>query len=214
MRLDPSKFDRFLGRQGDVAQAFGWRRATACPCVNPASGSAKSSCPVCFGKGRFWSEEATRDCFAGMSTPTQGKAIAAFGSWESGDAVLTVPASSALYALRQYDRVRCLNASVPFSEVIVRGQNDRLFGTVLRIDNVFWYAEDGETQVPGGMPTIADNGSLTWSDNAPPVGTPYTIEGAKSLEFYLYNALPSVRNVGGAPLPKRVPVRRFDLFGR
>lgn len=135
-------------------------------------------------------------------------------NWEPGDAVLTIPADSPLYAAKQFDRIRALGAITPFSEVIVPGRNDHLRQPVLSITRVFWLAADGVTQVDGGFPTVATDGSMTWTSGAPPPGTTFTIEGKRNEEFFVYTSLASHRNSGVCGLPTMLQVRAFDLLGR
>ena len=57
--------------------------------------------------------------------------------------------------------------------------------------------------------------ALTWSDGGPPFGQQYAIIGTKFDEYYVWDRMPADRNEHqGAPLPKRVPLRKWDLFGR
>ncbi|HCE08552.1 MAG TPA: hypothetical protein DEQ40_08120 [Oxalobacteraceae bacterium] len=210
MQLSPDAFNGFLI---GVGQQFAWRQSFACPCVNPASGAAKPNCPLCNGKGQMWAAEVAG--IAGMTSQNQKKGFANFGTWEPGDAVLTVGSDSPLYGAGQYDRFRAINSTQRFSQIVVPGQNDKLLGTIKSVSRVFWLNTAGDTAIDGGIPAINADGSMTWTSGAPPADTTFSISGVKYDEFYLYLALPSNRNEHqGAELPQKLPVRKFDLFGR
>ena len=162
----------------------------------------------------MWGHEVTQGCFAGMTNQSQQKSFAQFGTWEPGDAVLTIPENSALYSARQYDRIRSLTASSPFSSVIIRGTGDRIVGAGIELKRVFWLTTDGTAIVEGVLPHIDNGGNLTWASGGPPIGQGYTVEGVKALELFVYLGLPSMRNSGTNGLPKKLLARKFDLFGR
>lgn len=148
-----------------------------------------------------------------MSNQVPKKAMTPI-NWEAGDAMLTIPAASPLYGLRQYDRLRALNSTNPFSEVIVPGRNDKLRMPVIAVARVFWLAPDGVTIVEGGIPTVAADGAMSWSAGAPPAGSSFTVEGTREDEFFVYTSLPSDRNSGVSGLPLQLQARKFDLLGR
>lgn len=139
---------------------------------------------------------------------------AQFGRYEAGDAVLSVPESSLLYEAGQFDRVTMLNATDQFSLVLVRGQNDRISFPVQNIDQIYWIVS-GNTIVEGGIPSVASNGQLSWTSGAPPAGTHYSISGTRYSEYFAWDEVPGDRNHHyGSRLPRKLVVRRFDLFGR
>jgi hypothetical protein len=212
MRLSPARFNRFLS--GDVHQDFAWRRSYACPCINTTSGSSspREDCQLCNGKGRQWNAEVS--CKAGMTNQTPQKGFAQFGTWESGDATFTIPSSSAMYACGQYDRIRALNSTNPFSYNLVRGDGDKLLGTIVSISRVFWIAQDEVTIVEGGIPTVGADGALTWTTGEPPANVAYSVSGVKYDEFFVYLPLSSDRNSGVSGLPMKLLARVFDLYGR
>lgn len=211
MRLDPSRFNHFLG--GDVRQDFVWRQRSACPCVSPDSGQARIGCPLCFGKGNIYGEGVRG--FAGVTNQTPKAAIAIFGTWESGDCVLSIPESSPMYGARRYDRFTAVNSTTPFSEVIRPGLNDKIRGAIKSIDRVFWISPSSPTRlVEGVAPEIGDDGSMSWYSDGPPDGVFYTIEGVRQQEFYCFTPLASNRNSGVSGLPVKLAARVFDLMGR
>lgn len=209
MRFSPANFNAHIAAMG---QDLAWRRASACPCFSPQSGQARFDCPLCGGRGHTWAAEVT--VRAGLSSQTSKKAMAQFGVYEIGDALLTVGSDSPLYEMGQYDRVRGLSSTNRFSQMMTRGEGDALLGTIESIDRVFWLNAGGDGLVEGGIPTVSGAGVLTWSTGAPPAGTKYVVNGVRFDEFFSFLDLPNDRNVGGADLPRKVPVRKFDLFGR
>lgn len=210
MELSPSRFNEFLG---GIGQRFAWRQAFACPCVNPASGASKPGCPLCNGKGQMWSAEVPG--VAGMTAQNHKKGFANFGTWEPGDALLTIGSDSKLYGAGHFDRFRAINSTHRFNYVVVPGQNDKLLGTIKSVSRVFWLNSGGTAVVEGGIPAVAADGSLTWTSGAPPAGASYSITGIKYDEYFAYMALPANRNEHqGAALPQKLPVRKWDLFGR
>lgn len=212
MRLSPKAFDKFLG--GAVRQEFLLRRRSACPCIDPASDQPKFNCPKCSGKGHIWADSEVEG-FAGVTNPSAQKAMAIFGNFELGDCLLTVPQASPLYGARQYDRLRSKVAKTQFSIVMVPARVSKLLGKVVRIDRVFWLADDGVTVVDGQIPAVADDGALVWpTGGAPPTGKSYTVEGVKFDEYFVFIPLSTMRNSGVEGLPIRLAVRRLDVLNR
>ena len=212
MRFNAAAFNAHLG--GPVGQQLAWRRARACPCLDPSSRQPLFTCVPCGGKGVLWAKEVCGT--AGLSGQSQRASQATHGTWEPGDAVLTIPATAKFYDAGRYDRFRAIDAKRPFSRVLIRGECDRIFGTIASVSRVFWYADDGTTEVDGALPGFDIDGRLTFADpnRAPPVGRAYTIEGAVFSEWFAFLDLPTPRNVGAHLLPKKLPVRTFDVFGR
>jgi hypothetical protein len=195
-----------------MGQDFLWRKASMCPCVNPHSGAAKPNCPICSGKGRSWANPVSVK--AGMASERVLRQWAQFGRYEAGDAILSVPESSLLYDAGQFDRITMLNATDPFSLVLVRGQNDKINFPVNSIGRVYWIINNSAV-VEGGIPTVDNNGQLSWAAGAPPVGTQYSISGTRYSEYFVWDEMPGDRKHHyGARLPRKLVARRFDLFGR
>jgi hypothetical protein len=85
---------------------------------------------------------------------------------------------------------------------------------IIAIERVFWIGS-GDVLVEGNIPAIGADGTLTWADGAPPPNTTYSITGRRRPEFFCFNEIPADRPLHfGEPLPRRVVLRRFDLFGR
>lgn len=207
--LNPGAFNRHLAM---IGQGYAWRKSYACPCVNPDSGAARHNCLQCSGRGRIWADAV--EGVAGMAGAKTQREWVQFGVYESGDVVVTIPSDTPLYGMGPFDRVRALHSTEQFSLQLVRGEGDRLRFAVKAITRVFWLDED-EAVVEGGIPTVSGTGALTWASGAPPAGTQYSISGERFQEYYCFGMLPSNREEHqGAKLPKRVVLRRWDLFGR
>lgn len=214
MRLNPAAFNAFLS--GNIGQDVLWRPSTICPCFNPSTNSAFRGCPRCAGKGRLWAAPvATR---VGVSRQNIKATIMQQFNWEAGDAMLSVDESSPMFDAGQYDRITMLNSTDRFSLALTRGEvTERLFMKVESIDGVFWYTgENGSgDRIEASIPTVDENGVLTWGVGAPPPGKQYAITGTRYSEYFIYLDLPADRNQhAGARLPKRIMARRFDVLGR
>ena len=211
MQLNPDAFNRHLNNLG---QQFLWRRAFRCPCANQYSGAADPSCPQCSGKSWLWIDPVS--AVAGMSSQKSQLKWAQFGLWQDGDAVVTVGSDSPMYGMGQFDRVTMLNNTTQFSLNLTRGGvNEKLSDPIKSVTRVFWL--DGNSSiVDGSLPTVGADGSLIWpASNSPPQGTMYSISGVRFNEYFCWGPFPSERGEHqGALLPKRVVLRRFDLFGR
>lgn len=211
MQLQPGAFNALLNNFGEW---FTWSRSSACPCMNPTSGAANPRCPRCSGKGRLWLS-ATRAKAAIASSKVQLE-WSKFGMWESGDMVLSVPENSPLYEMGQFDRVLCDTNTDTFSLVLIRGGvNEVIHGSVKSVSRVFWLDADSNI-VDGAIPTVSASGVPSWAGaGAPPTGKPYTIEGEKFTEYYVFGSFPNDRmKHEGARLPRRMVLRKFDLLGR
>lgn len=214
MRLNPLAFNGLLS--GNLAQRARWRSATLCPCVNPDSGSAAPGCPRCSGRGRVWA--APIECLVGVASTKDAAKYAQAFNMDTGDILLVVDESCPAYVAGLFDRVTMLNSTDRFSLALTRGSpQERIFGDVVSVDRVYWYTGDaGQGDVvDGGRPLIGADGVLAWGVGAPPPGKSYSITGTKYEEYFSYLDYPTQRGQHqGARLPRRMPVRRFDVFGR
>ncbi len=211
MILSAAEFNEHLRHMGqDVA----WRRAFACPCINPRSGAADTKCPQCNGKGRIWSDAVASRI--GVSGKDVQRSWATFGLHEAGDEVVVVGSDQPAYAIGPYDRVLALNRTEPFSINLVRGVNEVLRFPVADIDRVLYFAGgDLTTLLDAQLPIIGDDGSVDWGAAGPPQGVSYSITGRRRAEFFVFREMPFDRpHHAGQPLPRRVVLRRFDLFSR
>lgn len=208
MKLSPESFNKFLGF---VGQTFSWRKSYICPCVTAATNAPVPSCPHCLGKGFLWTSAV--EGVAGVPSQKVQREFAKLGQWESGDMLLTVGSDSPLYAIGERDRVTMLDGDDPFSINLRYGYNDKLPWQVKTITRVIWIS--GVDLVEGGIPTQQTDGTLLFTTGAPPAGSAYSVTGTKYSEYFVFQDFPSDRNHHfGATLPKRVQLRRFDLFGR
>jgi hypothetical protein len=208
MRLSSAKFNGLIN---GVSQKFLWSRGFACPCLTTNSGQPKINCPHCHGKGRFWSGAV--DGAAGVGSRDALKKQAEFGNWDAGDTLLSIPSDSPLYAMGEYDRVVAIHRTEPFSVNLVSGINDVIRFSIVSIDRVVWL--DGSNNlVDAAIPKIKDDGTLLWGANAPPAKTTFSITGRRHPEYFVYHELTLDRpHHQGEPLPRRIVVRRFELFG-
>lgn len=207
--LSPEALNAHLKSMG---QDFLWRRAYACPCVSPSSGAAADDCPNCDGKGIIWDDEVP--VRLGFTNQTVQKAMRDVGTFEAGDCILSLPSDEPCYGAGRYDRFRNSVSTHSFSINVKAGLNDKLRFKVLSLDRVFWL-DVSRNIVEGSIPLVEDNGSLTWeSGPAPPTGITYSLTGQRYDEFYAFLDLPMSRNAGITGLPRKLPARRFDLFGR
>ncbi len=208
MILDPLAFNAFLS---GIGQDYRWRRAHACPCVNPTSGAPKIGCIHCGGKGRLWEEPvATR---MGTSGQDVQKTWANFGQYESGDQVVIVPSDSPAYGLGPYDRLLSLNRTEPFSMNLVRGVNESIKFPVSSVEKVLYLA--GEDLLEADVPRVLHTGALEWGPRGPPLQSTYSITGRRASEWFVFRDMPFDRpHHGGQELPRRVVLRRFDLYSR
>ena len=208
MRLSSVAFNRMLNQMG---QSFSWRQSYACPCVNKNSGQANPKCPHCGGKGRLWGKAVVGD--AGIVSRSKMREFAAFGVWDQDDIMLSIPSDSPLYAMGQFDRVAALHRSEPFSLNLIRGLNDEVKFPVLSVERAFYLEGDQIRDL--ALPTVNPDGTMNWDGGLPPAGVTYSLSGRRTPEYFCYQELPTDRPLHfGERLPRRVALRRFDLFGR
>jgi hypothetical protein len=206
VNLDPDEFNAFLG---GIGQEIQWRRASACPCVNPNSGQAKSNCKHCKSIGRLWGPAVAAR--AGVSGREVQKQWVNFGQSDVGDVVLTIPSDDPLYAIGPYDRALFLNRTEPFSQNIVKGVNERINFKVVSLERVLYIS--GEDLIDAPLPAILDDGTLDWAGVELPDGVTFSIAGRRHTEYYCLKNTPFDRpHHAGAALPRKVVLRRFDLY--
>lgn len=212
MQLDPEAFNSWLA---DIGQQTTWRRSYACPCVNPNSKAPAPNCPQCFGKGHVWADPVPS--VVGMAGQKTQDRWAQSSRYQEGDIVVTIPSDVPMYGMGQFDRVLMLNSSDRFSQPYQRGApSERMSFQPQSIERVYWLDPATKTPVEGVHPVVSATGVLTWpSTGGPPAGVYYSISGLRRSEYFCFNELPSNRNMhSGAALPRKVILRRWDLFGR
>lgn len=210
MQLSPAAFNAHLRHMG---QQVAWRKAFACPCKSINSGASDPQCLHCAGHGQLWNKSV--DSVVGVAGSKTQKEWAQFGNYESGDSVISIGEDSPLYLMGQFDRVTLLNATENFSLTLVHGApSERLIGKIKQVTPVFWLGAEKQL-LAGGAPLVDADGRLSWPTGEPPAGTQYTISGERNIEYFCFGMYPSNRNEHqGARLPKRVVLRKFDLWGR
>lgn len=218
MQLSPVRFNRFLSR---IGQDLSWRPSSACPCVQAYSGGADANCTHCDGKGRLWGTAVATS--AGIVSRDILRQAAPMAILDAGDVMLVIPSNEPVYAIGEYDRVLMVDRSEPFSFNLIPG-NNRLRFDPISIDAITWIDEEGEL-VSGTLPTGWANGTLTWDEPDPPTeeppalilppeGATVAITGRRHPEYFCWLTLALDRpHHRGEPLPRRVILRRFDLFG-
>ena len=206
MYLDPVAFNRFLA---DMGQTADWRRAQACPCRNARSGAARPDCPKCAGLGYWWDEPITCEvAFSGQKVQQQW---ANFGLWENGDQVVTLAADSPAYAMARMDRIVMRQSSVPFDTILKPGQ--ALRWAQVQLARASWFV--GNKLVEVNNPRADADGQPILTDPAPPADAQIALSGRHAPEYFAFQDYPQDRaHHHGRALPRRVVLRKFDLFGR
>lgn len=214
MKLHPKRFNRHLQNMG---QQITWRMSYGCACVNMATGAPDTKHLLCGGKGRIWDPPIALVC--GVTKQNVEPEQAALGVYDTGDMVMTVGSDSPMWAnAGRFDRILLLNSTDIFSQPFVRGAaNERIIFSVERIIRCFWLDKVSRNPIEGGLPVVDSVGHLSWPAGQlePPLGTQYSLTGSRYDEYFIIDALPSDRNEhSGAALPKRLQLRKWDLFGR
>lgn len=211
MELNPAAFNDFID---GIGETFLWRPSFACACLNPSSGAPKANCPVCGGMGRIWSAAVSGTC--GVCSSGTQLQWAKMGQYEAGDLVLIIAENSPIYEISQFDRLVTTSSTDNFSMPLVRGApTERVYGSVKEFTRVFWF-DDQFAIVEGAMPVIDAQGRLSWPNGgAPPAGKAYSLTGVRNTEYFCFGQYSSDRmKHHGARLPRKMVMRRFDLFGR
>jgi len=214
MRFNPGRFDAFLNK---IGQQVEWRRSYSCACVNPNSGAPDPKHALCQGKGRLWDPPVAT--ITGIASQQVQLEWQNSGQYESGDMVLSIPQNSPLWEAGQFDRIMLLTGTDAFSMPLQRGSpRERLLFRPQRIERCFWHhPQSRETIVEGTPPQVDAQGNLSWPGGVgePPTGITYSLSGVKFDEYFVFQQLPSDRNQHqGMRLPRRVTVRKWDLYGR
>lgn len=234
--MNVAAFNAQLRRMG---QDVVWARASKCPCVDPTTGSPSPTCKVCRARSYLWADGVPARC--GLSGMSVQREWAAFGQFMSGDVVVSVGSDQPLYAAGEMDRVLFIQSSESFDYIQCRGalQEFRLLApspvlltrgevsaafvkplppgfSVITFDRCFWLTPARDAVIEGGLPVQALDGSLSWPDGGePPEGVSYTLRGRRVPEYFVFGAFPRDRaHYGGQALPRRVTLRKWDLFGK
>lgn len=206
MELNPDSFNAHLDHMG---MSVDWRRAHACPCVNPRSGAANPACGVCRGKGHFW--DGAVSGVVGFAGQKVQMAWAQFGRWESGDVVLSIPSNSPVYDIGRFDRVVMGHGSVPYTAVVMPGESLKF--PVLSVERAFIVQNNAAVDID--MPAISADGDVSFPAGAIPAGAAVSLTGRRQPEYFCFGEYPQDRAFHhGADLPRRMVLRKFDLFSR
>lgn len=211
IRLNPRAFNSFLNR---IGQRFAYRTSAACPCIDRSTGAPRHDCAQCDGIGWTWGDPVTG--ISGIAGQKIQRQWADFGIWEPGDVVLSIPSDSPMYAMGAYDRVIMLDSTEAFRITRRRGVDDIRPFPVASIDRVFWL-DANENAVEAIPPTVSLSYELNFGASSTSLlnGQQYSMSGRKHPEFFLFQDLAQDRSHHlGKDLPRRVVLRRFDLFGR
>lgn len=199
----------FNAQLADMGQTVAWRRAIACPCRSPFSGAADPNCPVCAGKGWAWG--APVEGTVALTGQQIQRQWAQFGMFEKGDLVTSIGSDSPVYALGELDRVLFLNSTEPFSVVLHPGFRNPLPFSPVQFDRLAALRDGALVDLE--LPQIGDDGHLVMGDDLN-AGETATLSGRKHPEYFVYGNFPQDRaHYHGQDLPRRVVLRRFDLFG-
>lgn len=210
MHLSPPDFNRLLA---DMGQRIQWRPSAVCPCISPHSGAADPQCAHCAGKGRRWG--GAQASVVGIVSREIVRQYAPMMVIDAGDVMLVIPSDQSAYGLGEYDRVILTDRTEPFSLNVVAGVSDVLRFLPVSLIGATWLDAD-QALVTGQPPAVGEDGTLTWPDPdaAPTTGAAYALSGRRHPEYFCYLSLPLDRpHHRGAALPRRVVLRRFDLFG-
>lgn len=141
-------------------------------------------------------------------------AISPLGHYAEGDLLLTIPSNSFLYEMGQFDLVLLLDSTQPFSMLLTSGVSDAITFPPTSIERVFWRV-NGVDVDSAARAVTADN-KINWETNAaPPAGVQYSVTGRWMPDYFVYQDIPIERaHHFGERLPRKVVVRRFDLYGR
>jgi len=125
--------------------------------------------------------------------------------------VLTIGSDSPVYAVGPFDRVTMAQGSVPFSVVVAPG--DRLKFPIIAVDSAVRLEAGAPVALDASeMPAVDPAGDLAWPQ---PLGSPVSLSGRRLPEYFCFAEFPQDRAFHhGAALPRRVVMRKFDLFGR
>lgn len=207
----------FNAHLDNIGQDVLWLRSWACPCMDSNTGSPKPSCPVCVGRGRIW--DAPVSMVMGIASQSTQVKWAKMGQWEHGDMVVVIPENCEAWDFGgQYDRFITQQGFDGFSEVLTRGApTEKLRQPVHDVFRCFWIdPADPKRIVEGTVPTVDANGRPHWPNGGePPPGMKYSITGDRYSEYFMVDSYPDDRSEHrGMRLPKRVVLRKWDLYGR
>jgi len=163
--------------------------------------------------GIFW-ESPSVPCICALSGVKAKRQWAEFGQWENGDLLIVCPSDSPSFSAGWGDRFTLADTTESFSTVVVRTGTESV-NFYNPVFDAAVYLDGNRNRVSLDPPNLVD-GVLIWPSGAPPSGVRYTLTGRGGPEYYVFNEIPMSRthHGGSADLPRRIVLRRLDLFGR
>lgn len=215
--LSPERFNKLISNLGQTVIR---RKAVACPCRDEYSNAALQGCPVCHGKGIYWTLGTTS--YIGVSGMQVQRHWAQFGSYEQGDVVVTVPSDADTYLLSEYDRVLFTDSTQGFTQIFRKGVDDNPIPFAIQsVEAITWLEPDPITEIETVVtadptPVLDTDNTLDWDGCDEPPSGQYTLTGRRYAEYFVApGALVQIRQHHfGADLPHKVVLRRWELFGR
>jgi hypothetical protein len=207
-----SRLNTMLHQMGQTVQ---WLPASACPCRASHSGAADPSCPVCLGKGWIWDAAITTS--VGLTGQQIQRRWAEMGMYEAGDVVVSLPGDATIHAIGECDRVQFIQSSEPFSMVIHPDRVLPLPFTLVAIDRATVIRDGSLVDLPLPGVDATEEPQFWWGgsddDGRPAAGESWTLTGRRIPEYFAYGNFPQDRaHEQGRALPRRVVLRKFDLF--
>lgn len=209
MSFSEAWFNNFLDQIGATVT---WRKASECPCRNTRTGGSDVDCPVCEGLRYLWDPGVTTTI--GVQGIKADRKFAGFAEWEKGDMLATIPSDSPAYAVGEYDRFAIDQAEFRFSTILTKGTKDRLkYSTIHTIDRLWAIVGGVAVDYVEGTHFDLEGNLIVWGAGAGPAdGTQYSVRYFAVPEYFVYLAMPQDRIQGNLNLPKRVPLRLYELF--
>lgn len=129
---------------------------------------------------------------------------------------MTVGSNQPAWDMGEFDRVQFSDSSAPFSTHLIHDGIQNIPFVIQSVLRVSWHSGSDVIVLSGDeLPEVGANGRLAWGDNQPPSGATYSVTGRRVPEYFCWGSFPTDRaHHKGADLPRKVVLRRFDLFGR
>ena len=235
VQLHANKFEELIFRRGrDVF----WQQAVVCSCWNLQTGQPLYTCNACGGTGYTYQPPLIGRAL--VTSISQSKQFNEFaGTFEAGDAVMTVPARKVrlvnkrisslrdiepLFQVSVYDLITLTDDVRKFSEVLIKNTSipNRAADTLLNINPLkVHYVQSADTVT--GIITPYEEGidfqmvgnKVEWLTDKLADGQSYGIMYDHRPVYTVLTELPQQRHQDGQDLPKRVVLRfKSGGFGR
>ena len=196
-----------------IGQAATWERASRCPCRSTRTGGADVACVVCKGIGWIW--DAPQPCAFGVSGSTPSRKFAAFGEWEDGDVLLTIPSDSLAYDMGERDRITMTQSSLRSTEVLTRGTNETLrYSQPIALSTVWGIVANARQEFYDSIDFQLDGHTMLWLTTTLSAGQQYSVLYTARPQYFVYRELVGDRPMGGRSMPRKVHVKLMELFNR